>query len=484
MQFLNPLYLIALAAAAIPIILHLLNLRKTRVIEFSTLSFLKELQRSKIRKLKLKQWLLLALRTLIIIFVVLAFTRPALQSGFGFLPGTAAKSSVVIVLDNSFSTLVSDEHGQLLKQAKKKAAELLDLMQGGDEAALILTTDPEAAREFTVALAAVRSDINDLEVSYAHGDYRAALTAASALLAESDNFNKEVYIITDRQRSQFVTDNLTPQELFDNSVRVFSLPLGSKAPANTALVETELRNAIFENGKPVDLAATVRNLGETPLSGAIVSVFLGGERVAQKSIDVAAGGTQNVEFTVLPKSAGWIDGFVELEDDDLPEDNRRYFGFYIPETLNILLGPTGGKDASLLALALDPVAATSGSPAAQADNMEETNILPGSFTVDMADRGSLLSANLSRYNVVVLLGAQSLSDAFTQRLVSWVREGGSLLLFPDANGNVEEWSTQFLPQFGFPPAAGSTGALDNTSSFVTFGDIDFDHPLFVNMFDT
>ncbi|MBR9976556.1 MAG: BatA domain-containing protein, partial [Bacteroidetes bacterium] len=103
MTFLNPLYLIALVAAAIPIILHLLNLRKTRVIEFSTLTFLKELQRSKIRKLKIRQWLLLALRTLIIVFLVLAFTRPALRSGFGFLPGTTAKSSVVIVLDNSFS---------------------------------------------------------------------------------------------------------------------------------------------------------------------------------------------------------------------------------------------------------------------------------------------------------------------------------------------------------------------------------------------
>lgn len=476
MTFLNPLYLIALAAAAIPIILHLLNLRKTRVIDFSTLSFLKELQRSKIRKLKLKQWLLLALRTLIIIFVVLAFTRPALRSGFGFLPGTTAKSSVVIVLDNSFSTLVSDEHGQVLKQAKQKANELVELMQAGDEAVLVLTTEAEAPKEFTVALNAVRSEIDDLQVSYAHGDYRQALTAASALLSESDNFNKELYIISDQQRSQFTIGDAAAQSLFDNTVRVFTLPLGSGDHANTAIVETELLNAIFETGKPVDVRASVRNASESALTDAIVSVFLNGERVAQKSINVPPGGMQQVAFTVLPKEAGWIDGFVELEDDKLPEDNRRYFGFYIPETLNILLGPTGGQDASLLALALEP---DTDDRAAGLDSMTTA---PKSFNVEAVGRSGLLSANLARYNVVVLLGAQNLSDAFQQRLVSWVRDGGSVLLFPDANGNIDAWANSLLPRFDIPAAAGSTGALGNTSSFVTFGDVDFDHPLFANMF--
>jgi hypothetical protein len=470
MTFLNPLYLIALAAAAIPIILHLLNLRKTRVIEFSTLAFLKELQRSKIRKLKLKQWLLLALRTLIIIFVVMAFTRPALRSGFGFLPGTAAKSSVVIVLDNSFSMLVSDEHGQLLKQAKRKAAELVDLLQAGDDAALILTTSPEKKNDLSAALNAVNGGIEEAGVSYAHGDYRQALTAASALLSSSSNFNKEVYFITDRQRSQFTfEDGSTPQQLFDAGVKLFTLPVGDGEQGNTAVSAVEVKNSIFETGKPVDVAATVRNVSDAPLSNAIVSVFLAGERVAQNTIDVPAGGTQRVEFTVLPKQSGWVPGFVELEDDALPEDNRRYFGFHLPQTLNVLLGPSGGQDAKLLGLVLNPAAA----------DPEAVK----SFAVDAMNTGQLLSANLSRYDVVVLLGAQALSDAFTQRLASWVRAGGSVMLFPDANGSVEAWSRTLLPRLGLPAASGVTGSLTDNGSFVSFGKIDFDHPLFSGMFE-
>jgi hypothetical protein len=470
MTFLNPLYLIALAAAAIPIILHLLNLRKTRVIDFSTLAFLKELQRSKIRKLKLKQWLLLALRTLIIIFVVLAFTRPALRSGFGFLPGTTAKSSVVIVIDNSFSMLVSDEHGQLLKQARQKAAELVDLLKAGDDAALILTTSPAKSNELSAALNAVRGEIDGVAVSYAHGDYRQALTAASALLSSSSNFNKEVYFITDRQRTQFAFDDgSAAQQLFDANVKLFMLPVGDSDEGNTSVSAVEVRNSVFESGKPVDVAATVRNASETPLSNAIVSVFLGGERVAQKTVDIPPGGTQELEFTVLPKHSGWVPGFVELEDDALPEDNRRYFGFHIPQTLNVLLGPAGGQEARLIGLALNPAAA----------DPEAVK----SFAVDALGSGQLLSANLSRYDVVVLLGAQALSDAFTQRLASWVRGGGSVMLFPDANGNVDAWSKSLLPRLGLPAGSGTTGSLTDNVSFVTFGAIDFDHPLFAGMFE-
>jgi hypothetical protein len=62
MTFLNPFMLFGLAAAAIPILLHLLNLRKLKTVEFSSLQFLRELQRTRMRRIRLRQWILLALR--------------------------------------------------------------------------------------------------------------------------------------------------------------------------------------------------------------------------------------------------------------------------------------------------------------------------------------------------------------------------------------------------------------------------------------
>jgi len=473
MTFLNPLYLIALTAAAIPIILHLLNLRKSRIVEFSTLSFLKELQRSKIRRLKLRQWLLLALRTLIIIFVVLAFTRPAVQSSFGFLPGTTAKNSVVIVLDNSLSMLVSDENGQLLRQARQKASAVVDLLEAGDEGVLLRTSDTNLeGKEFTAALNALRTEVEETSASFVHGDYRRTLMAAAAMLSRSANFNKEVYIITDRQRSQFAFDTeVQPSMLFDKSVRVFFLPIGTDAtPPNAAVTDVDVRNAIFEAGKPVDLRMSILNTSTASLSDALVSVFLNDERVTQKPVNVDAGGLREVEVTVIPKSEGWVNGFVELEDDALPEVNRRYFAFRIPEQIRVLIGPAGGRDARIVSLALNPHGAES--EAAQ------------TFSIDALDAGRLPAANLARYDVAVLMGAQDLPPAFLQRLASWVNNGGSLLLFPDADGRHEVFSNTLLPMLGLPAAAGATGSLDNRTSFVTFGNVDFDHPLFATMFES
>ena len=80
MAFLNPLVLLGLAAAAIPLIIHLFNFRKPKQVDFSSLAFLRELEKRTMRRMRLKQWLLLLLRTLAIVCLVLAFARPTKTS--------------------------------------------------------------------------------------------------------------------------------------------------------------------------------------------------------------------------------------------------------------------------------------------------------------------------------------------------------------------------------------------------------------------
>ena len=81
MNFLNPLFLFGLGAAAIPVLIHLLTRRKPREVRFPSLDFLAEVNQSEIRRLRLKQWLLLLLRTLAVALLALALARPSLQGG-------------------------------------------------------------------------------------------------------------------------------------------------------------------------------------------------------------------------------------------------------------------------------------------------------------------------------------------------------------------------------------------------------------------
>ncbi|MFW6347826.1 MAG: BatA domain-containing protein [Cyclonatronaceae bacterium] len=83
MSFLTPFYLLGLLAIALPIILHLINFRKPQRQAFSTLVFFRRLQRSSMKRLKLKKRLLLALRIALLALLAMALARPA------FSPGTA-----------------------------------------------------------------------------------------------------------------------------------------------------------------------------------------------------------------------------------------------------------------------------------------------------------------------------------------------------------------------------------------------------------
>jgi hypothetical protein len=137
MTFLNPFLLIGLLAAVIPLLLHLLNLRKLKTLEFSSLQFLQELQKTKMRRVKLRQLLLLLLRTLLIIALVLVFARPALKGSLAGTIGSHARTSMVIMLDDSPSMSVRNERGLLFKQAQTVATQLLTLAKEGDEVHLI-----------------------------------------------------------------------------------------------------------------------------------------------------------------------------------------------------------------------------------------------------------------------------------------------------------------------------------------------------------
>ena len=239
MTFLNPLVLIGLVAAAIPILLHLFSLRKLRTIEFSTLTFIKELQRTKIRRLKLRQLLLLILRTLIVLTLVLAFARPTLRGSLAGGIGSHAKTTAIVIVDDSFSMTVNDEHGELFKQAKRAATGIVDLLKEGDDVVLVKLSDIGRAaldiRHYpTRDYVLLKKEIEGMRPSYVYRSIDDALRYASKLLAGTKNFNKEVYVVSDFQSGAFdVRAAASSQEkLFPPEVHCFLVPVGKRSAQN------------------------------------------------------------------------------------------------------------------------------------------------------------------------------------------------------------------------------------------------------------
>ncbi len=474
MTFLNPFLLLGLAAAAIPIIIHLLNLRKLKTVEFSSLRFLKELQKTRMRRVKIKQWLLLALRTLMIIALVMAFSRPALRGSLAGTIGTHAKSTLIFLLDDSPSMSARNENGVVFGEAKNAILRVMNLMKEGDEAYLVKLSDVNRTENYPPLRSAddLRKAFESLVPSHERVPYREAFGVAAKLLAASKNFNQEIYLFTDGQATQFDMENSADStDLFGDGVKVFVSELTPTSQSNAGVSSVNVQSRILAKDKPVSLSVTVRNFGSTALTNSIMSVYLDGVRVVQQSLDIAAGGSASPILSIIPKRRGSISGYVQLEDDAIEIDNRRYFSLTVPENLNILLAGATQQETRLPLIAL---------------TLDKDSINTGLLRTQSVTESQLSSIDIMKFDVVLLSGVVDFSPTEAERIDQFVKAGGGLVIFPGKDANIASYNETLFKRLEIPQAQSvlnDQAPSQNRESYLSFGAIDFVHPLFEGLFE-
>ena len=202
MNFLNPWYLVAALAALVPLIIHLLHRQRARIEVFPSLEFLRKMMRKRTRRFRLKQILLLVMRTLLVLLIALALARPTLTGGRavrGHLPTTA-----VVILDDSFSMARRAEGGTLFDLARDKAARGAAALRPGGRG---LPPDRIVARQESLGglghprrRGACGERLGEASATNLATDLRGPLEAARRVLAKSANPNKEIYIVSDMQK--------------------------------------------------------------------------------------------------------------------------------------------------------------------------------------------------------------------------------------------------------------------------------------------
>lgn len=459
MSFLNPLVLFGLAAASIPLLLHLLNLRKLRTVEFSTLRFIKELQRTQIRTLKLQQILLLILRTLIIVFAVFAFSRPVIDSALPVL-GSHVKTSVVIVFDNSFSMDYNDERGNRLKQAKQAAEQIIGALKDGDEAAVLTSADVRDDRKisFSSNYTALAEEVRNIPLAYTSAELHQLLRMASSLLGNSMNINREVYVISDAQKN-VLANRIDTVRLTLPSTTVFGVHIGGGSTMqeqNLSVDSVAVTTKMFQQSKPVEVEALIRNTSGRDAQGVVVGMSFNGSRVAQRSIDIPAGQTRTAFLSAPPDRDGSIRASVEIEGDAIEADNKRYFGFIIPPKPNVLLVGDAGETQFAVMLLQSEAGA----------NVATLRTIPTQ---------QFGAVNIADYDVVVLAGSPPQSEI--PRLTQYVTNGGGVFVF----ANESDVSAQ--RQIIAPLKIGAlTEAGFVPSQPAQFTSTDKQHPLFAGVF--
>ena len=476
MTFLNPFVLFGLAAAAVPVLLHLLNLRKLRTVDFSSVRFLKELQKTSMRRLRFRQILLLILRTLLIIAVVMAFSRPALRVRLGGFGTPGASSTMIIIVDDSPSMNVHDERGTAFTRTAQAVSRLIDIAAEGDRLYLLplsalrggsplpASRTPESARE---ALGRMTPSPESVPLTE-------ALATLRPLLASSSDANREVMFVGDGQATQIVSFEQgesgrippRPADAPDVNTRLFLCSSPPLHHENTGVIGGELLTKILTDKKPVRFRPRISNTGDEPVRGSVVSLYSDGARVAQQSADVSPRGEIRPVFSFMVKRRGILGCSIQIDDDAFESDNAYYFVVEVPEHIAVLLTGPDPPSTRLAALAL---------------TLGGDSLLAGHISAREITHAELPSADLSRVDVIVMCGFEGITPASARSVARFVSEGGGLMLFPGKAPLPKDGA--LFRELGLPPPPGMP-LTSPAGSFLSFSSVDYAHPLFEGLFDT
>lgn len=462
MTFLNPAILFGLIATSIPIILHFINLRKLKKVEFSTLLFLKQLQKSRIRKIKIKQWLLLLLRILIIVFLVFAFARPTLKNA-SFSKG-AAKTTAVFLIDNTFSMSVVTNSGSYFNISKQIAKNLLNNFNAKDEIIILpfvnnTGIEIKPSSNFDI----VRKTIDELQLSYQTNTLNNVLTRASQILYESKNLNKEIYILTDLQKDRIYN---SPAEIMNLShllknVNIYLIDVHEKEIKNLGIEDFKVNNQIYEKNKNISFSSVIKNYSNTKATNVVVSLFMNGKRSAQQSINLNPYESQIVNFETTLIDTGLVTATVELEDDDIVYDNKCYTALYVPSNIKILILTDYNDDAKFIKLAL----------------LNQNGNL---FQITEKDLSTISSTKIEDFDAVFIIGSNKISDK--EKLKKYIENGGAVTIMPASNSSLESLKSLYK-YLNLSEPINFSGNLNSFDSFTLFNKVELEHPLFENLFE-
>ncbi|TAE49141.1 MAG: VWA domain-containing protein [Bacteroidetes bacterium] len=451
MTFLNPALLWGLLALAVPVIVHFFNLRRPRTLLFSNVAFVKEVKKTVVRRVRFRQWLLLAARLLALTALVLGFAGPVLLR-----EGQQAESgsrSVAIVIDNSYSMQAGNEKGAYFQQASSIARNLIRAYDKQDEFLVTDLASPLLNASFSGQEEALEA-LKDLKIEQNTRNHSDIVSFAGDIFAKAARQGRDLYLISDFQQSTLLKDSTFARS--DSQIaRIRYIPLATRPQNNVYISRLEVVSRIIEKDKPVNFTLDVVNDGNNNINDLSVRISLQGKVAAISTINIEAGATRKIEITCTPDASGWLNGYAEIDDTPVDFDNRRYFSLLVPEKEKVLVAEfQTSRPVHLLYEALF--------------TQFESTLIPGK---------NIAAQNLGDYRSLVLLGVSDISTGLASRLKDFLDKGGSVLIFPGEGMNQVSVNA-FLAQCG----AGTYGKLIQNTEGLAAGVAEMDHPVFEGIF--
>jgi hypothetical protein len=451
MGFVAPLVLAALGALAIPVLLHLIQREKKRVVEFPSLMFLRRIPYQSVRRRRIRHWALLLMRLTALALIVLAFARPFFRRQTLAAATQNGARELVVVVDTSYSM----GYGDRWSKAQAAARQAIDGLAAGDRASLVFfSTGADLAVRSTADRGRLLAALSSAAVGPGATRFAPALKLGGSLLGESPLPRREVVLISDFQRRGWEeTPGRDDVRLPDRTV-LTPVAVGEGTTTNLSITPASIERTRFENQDRVTVTGGVANHGAAAASRVPITLEVNGRPLQTLPVDVAANGTASVTFAPFTIASRNMRATIRIPPDNLPRDNAFNFVLSPSEPVKVVLvGRPGAERESLyLARALS---------IGDAPRVDLT-----ARTIDGVSDADLLHASVAIVNDV------QVPDAGATRLARFVSGGGGLLV---AAGPHASWPSKGADVLPALPAA----VLDRTAGTPSrLGALEYAHPVF------
>ncbi len=418
MSFVNSAFLWALSAISIPIIIHLINLRRHKTVYFSNTFFLENIKKDSRKRTQLKHWLILLARILTITMLVIAFAGP-------YIPNPNAQNNKlseisVIYIDNSFSMQNEGTKGQLLKQAVQIAKEIVLNSETGKDFILI-TNSMKPEHQFILNHDNILREIDKI-------DFEPKPLVLKDLVVKAGNLipsDKKaiLYVISDMQES-FISQEEAPEKLQDNIDLVF-VPLAVNRITNLYVDSCFFLSPIHKFGQEEELSIVIKNSSDNDFYEIPIKLYINDTLKSMATFDIEAKGNKEINLKYKNTTKSHINGKIEISDYPVTYDNELFFNYYAAEQTKILNIFQNNDNKYLNSVFNDSDAG---------------------FVCNTVKAGNEQSSEIQNYDLVVLNGLKDISSGLASILKEFISIGGSVLIFPSTELNENSYNT-FLNQF-------------------------------------
>lgn len=417
MRFLTPGFLFFLPISLLPVLIHLFSRLRLRRVPFPSLLLIQTIRRERFSWLRLREIILLILRTIALLFLLFALARPYLPRA---LPGLKAED-LIIILDDSYSMSYGNRWREALTATRQ-------FICAATRPRLILTSQPETIFSGKNTLLSILDTLlpSNLAIPITR--------ALKYVFTATGTGSPASVVITDLQSSALPADSIHPP-----FTPLLIVHLGSSPFINAGINRISLDND--------QLTVSIVNHSFQPLTRSVR--LHTGKKIEEQLVNIPARSSVTVPFTTRIDQPGTSTGWVEITADSLPRDDIRYFAFNIPVTVPVLIATSPAALERYLTLAL----------AADATRR---------FTPTVIDISELRRVDLRRYPLLIIADAATLKPGDWERIRFYLFAGGAALVIAGTPLPENSELNTELKILGF----------NQPSGFLTVATIDTTHPIF------